>query len=143
MSNIIDFNKYLSIKKEKELEKFIYSDPTNELFKEKSKFFQKDYPVLKYLCEKSKFNKIKKESDQIEGIYDLPKNYFNYIYEDIMSNYLEIGISSNFNYENSDLNEYYCTLFKYRSLNEFDNEFLNYHFLLSGHIIKNILNLFD
>lgn len=143
VSNIIDFNKYLTIKQIKEYKETISSDPTNDTFKEYSKILQKDYPILKYLCQKSKINKLNSESDTVEGIFNLPENYYNYIYSDVMSGYLEINVPTRFKFEKIDLDKYYLIIFKYRSLNKYDDICLNYPFILSGYIVDELLNIFQ
>lgn len=142
-SNIIDFNKYLIIKQEQEFKESMCKNPTNDMFKEYSKLFQKDYPVLKYLCQKSKINKLNGETDSIVGIFDLPKNYYNYIYSDVMSSYLQIYIPTKLKFKRINLDEYYFIIFKYRSLNEYDEICLEYPFLLSGHIVEELLAIFE
>lgn len=86
MGNILRMSDYIT-----EYRKFDISHPKFERY---SKELQNKYPVLKYICTKSKYNRLKVVNNDVIGnitcIKSLPEPYYDYLCCDMCNGYLEM-----------------------------------------------------
>lgn len=132
MGNIIKMADYTT--------KYRIIDVLDPNFIKYSRELQKQYPVLKYFCTKSKYNKLKIEYYQVIGnirsITNLPEPYYDYMCCDLCNEYLQIYFDKN-QYKNSK-NPEDCIQIKMEAYNKKEKYAVEYYFMISKGLLDKL-----
>ena len=132
MGNVVKMSDYTT--------KYRIIDFLDPNFKECSKELQKQYPVLKYLCKESKFNKLKIENNKVTGkiqsIFDLPEPYYDYMCCDMFNEFIQIYLDTN-QYENSTKPDD-CIKLRVDAYDKTEKYMIEYYFLVSKYFMDRL-----